>query len=195
MALLARCCQAPVTGSEAHGILVSRPMFTSGCATGRSIDGYWWVECKSGEVVFVQDIWRTDAPGADTEGSILKGFLNAGVQNIPGPTCHGDVVQGVEAAFPVYVEFEISFHGIIEDTSTLFSHCTNPPLNTTILRPQWMHARKPGHFIKTPALAVWYFINCLADDQVAAFSYSIPQRQSRRSLTLPPCPESIRMSP
>jgi len=80
------------TGAEAHSIWVSRPMFTSKGAAGRSTRGYWGVECKSGEVIFVKDVWRADAPGVETEGAILKELSEAGVRNIPGLVCHGDVL-------------------------------------------------------------------------------------------------------
>ena len=67
---------------------------TSTSATGRSTVGYWGIECKSGKVVFVKDIWRTNIPEVETEGTVLKRLLEAGVRNIPGLVCHGDVVHG-----------------------------------------------------------------------------------------------------
>ena len=83
-------------GAEARNILVSQPMFTSKGATGRSTAGFWGVECESSEVVFVKDVWRTNIPEADTEGTILKELLEAGVRNIPAPVCYGDVVPNGE---------------------------------------------------------------------------------------------------
>lgn len=88
----------------AHTFLVSRPIFTSKCLTGRSTTGYWGVDCKSGEVVFVKDIWRTGAQGAETEGAILEELLQAGVRNIPELVCHGYVAQG-GANISVYCGF------------------------------------------------------------------------------------------
>ena len=84
------------TGTEAHNIWVSRPIFTSPGVTGRSTKGYWGVRCESDEVVFVQDIWRSNAPGVDMAGTTLKGLLEAGVRNIPELVCHGDVVHESE---------------------------------------------------------------------------------------------------
>lgn len=92
-------CLTVGTGAEACDILVSRPMFTSKGATGRSTIGYWGVECKSGEVVFVKDVWRTDAPELDSEGAVLKELHKAGVRNIPELVCHGDVVPEGESHF------------------------------------------------------------------------------------------------
>ena len=79
------------TGVEAHNFWVSRPVFASQGVTGQSTRGYWGVECDSGKVVFVKDIWRTDIPGVQTEGVILEELLRAGVRNIPELVCHGDV--------------------------------------------------------------------------------------------------------
>ena len=86
---------------EARDILVSRPMFTSKGATGRSTMGYWGVDCTTDDVVFVKDVWRTDVPDVRTEGAVMKELLEAGVQNIPGLVCHGDVLHNGEAAFLV----------------------------------------------------------------------------------------------
>jgi len=96
------------TGKEAYKILVSRPMFTSKGVTGRSTRGYWGVECGSQEVVFVKDVWRTEVPEVEAEGAILKGLLAAGVRNIPGFVCHGDVLHKGRALFLVCVYFEAS---------------------------------------------------------------------------------------
>ena len=81
-------------GARTRSFWVSRPMFTSRGPTGRSTIGYWGVDCKSGEVVFVKDVWRTDVLGVETEGIILEELLRAGVRNIPELVCHGDVVHG-----------------------------------------------------------------------------------------------------
>jgi len=77
-------------GEEAREILVSRPMFTSKGATGRSTIGYWGFDRASGEVVFVKDVWRTAVPGVEMEGDVIKGLLKAGVRNVPELVCHGD---------------------------------------------------------------------------------------------------------
>jgi len=79
------------TGAKVHRIWVSRPMFASKAVTGRSTRGYWGVECDSGKVLFVKDVWRTDVPGVETEGVTLAELLKAGVWNIPELVCHGDV--------------------------------------------------------------------------------------------------------
>lgn len=79
------------TDMGAYGIWVSRPVFTSKRPTGRSTTGYWGVDCESGEVVFVKDVWCTDVPGVETEGAILQRLSGVGVRNIPGLVCHGDV--------------------------------------------------------------------------------------------------------
>ena len=81
-------------GAGAHTFWVSRPVFTSKGPVGRSTTGYWGVDCKSGEVVFVKDVWRTSVPGVETEGVVLEGLLRVGVRNIPELVCHGDVVRG-----------------------------------------------------------------------------------------------------
>lgn len=81
------------SGAETHSILVSRPMFTSKGATGRVTIGYWGVESESGDVVFVKDVWLADVSGVEAEGAILERLSEAGVRNIPGLVCHGDVLH------------------------------------------------------------------------------------------------------
>ena len=96
------------TGDKAHDVLVSRPMFTtSTSATGRSTIGYWGVDCESGDgdVVFVKDVWRTDVPGVEMEGTVLEGLLDKKVRNIPELVCHGDVVYKGEAIFSSLWDF------------------------------------------------------------------------------------------
>ena len=95
-------------GAGAHDVWVSRPIFTSGGPTGRSTIGYWGVEYKSGKVVFVKDVWRTDVLGVETEGTVLRELLEAGVRNIPELVCHGDVIREGKAVFLVSVNPEIS---------------------------------------------------------------------------------------
>ena len=85
------------TGAEGRDVLVSQSMFTSKGATRRSTAGFWGVECESSEVVFVKDVWRTNLPETDTEGTILKELLEAGVRHIPVPVCYGDVVTEGES--------------------------------------------------------------------------------------------------
>jgi len=71
-------------------------MFTSKGTAGRLIRGYWAVECKSKEVVFLKDIWCTDVPEVETKGAILKGLSEADVWHIPELVCHGDILDGGE---------------------------------------------------------------------------------------------------
>ena len=103
------------TGAETHSIWVSRPMFTSPGVIGRSTKGYWGVRCESDEVVFIKDIWRTNAPGVDVEGTILKGLLEEGVRNIPELVCHGDVESEGESHFLHSPNSEISSHAVKEN--------------------------------------------------------------------------------
>ena len=81
--------------TDARNILVSRPMFASDGVTGRSAAGYWGVECKSGEEVFVKDVSRTHVPKAHIEGTALKKLLGAGVRNIPELIARGDAGEVV----------------------------------------------------------------------------------------------------
>ena len=96
------------TDAAAHNIWVSRPMFTSKGVTGRSTRGYWGVDCESGEVVFIKDLWRADVPGVKAEGVILEGLLKAGVRNIPELVRHGHILDKGKAVFLVSVNLEVS---------------------------------------------------------------------------------------
>jgi len=91
-------------GEDARKILVSRPMFTSKGATGRSTVGYWGLDCDFDEVVFVKDVWRTDVPGVSMEGAVMEKLLEAGVRNVPAVVCHGDVLHNGEAGSLITVK-------------------------------------------------------------------------------------------
>ena len=84
-------------------VWVSRPILTSEGVAGRSTVGYWGVRCDSGEVVFVKDVWRKQAPEVDMEGTILEELQKAGVRNIPELVCHGDIFHEGKAVFPTLV--------------------------------------------------------------------------------------------
>jgi len=56
------------------------------------------VEAKSKKAVFVKDVWRTNVPGVETEGTILEELMAADVRNIPGLVSLGDVRRGGETS-------------------------------------------------------------------------------------------------
>ena len=60
---------------------------------GRCTAGYWGVLCGTREVVFVKDVWRTNAEEVELEGDILKDLREKGVGHIPAVVCHGDVID------------------------------------------------------------------------------------------------------
>ena len=88
-----------VSGAEVYNILVSWPMFASESANGQLTRGYWGVDMKYGEVMFIKDIWLTDVSGVEVEGSILESLSAVGVWNVPKLVCHRDVLDGGKTSY------------------------------------------------------------------------------------------------
>ncbi|RDX42652.1 hypothetical protein OH76DRAFT_92714 [Lentinus brumalis] len=80
----------PATAAHVHRFIVSRPVVSPLHLTGRSTTGYWAVDPRTGNVVFLKDTWRAYPP-VDLEGETLGRMHDQGVRNIPDIVCHGDV--------------------------------------------------------------------------------------------------------
>ncbi|RPD62303.1 hypothetical protein L226DRAFT_458441 [Lentinus tigrinus ALCF2SS1-7] len=86
--VLAHGC--PANAAHVSRFIVSRPVVSSLQLTGRCTRGYWAVDTRTGDVVFLKDTWRAYPP-VDLEGDTLKRMNDQGVRNIPTIVCHGDV--------------------------------------------------------------------------------------------------------
>ncbi|RDX42645.1 hypothetical protein OH76DRAFT_1488526 [Lentinus brumalis] len=81
---------SPANAAHVHRFLVSRPVVSPLRLTGRATTGYWAVDARTRNVVFLKDTWRAYPP-VDLEGETLKRMNEQGVCNIPALVCHGDV--------------------------------------------------------------------------------------------------------
>ena len=75
---------------DPHFFIVSRPVITPLHLEGRSTRGYWAVNAKTREVVFLKDTWRT-CSSKEREGDILRHLNELGVRNVPNLGVHGDI--------------------------------------------------------------------------------------------------------
>ncbi|OBZ71215.1 hypothetical protein A0H81_08700 [Grifola frondosa] len=86
-----------VEDGDSRGVrqyLFSRPLVSPSRMTGRGTRGYWAVDTKDRQVVFLKDAWRLAAGNFDQEGVILRELNESGIRNIPKLLCHGDVRDG-----------------------------------------------------------------------------------------------------
>ncbi|KAL6308493.1 hypothetical protein BKA93DRAFT_822241 [Sparassis latifolia] len=86
----------PPTGEEAeeaqaHYFLVGRPHVADEQFPGRGTREYVALDCASGELVFLKDMWRHKPHNSWCEGHTLAALNKAGVVNVPTLVCHGDV--------------------------------------------------------------------------------------------------------
>ncbi|KAF9484763.1 hypothetical protein BDN70DRAFT_872007 [Pholiota conissans] len=69
--------------------LVSRPVARPRSMASRSTRGYWAMDLKTKEIVFLKDTWRTNNEDMEVEGDVLRSI--EGVPNVPTLVCYGDV--------------------------------------------------------------------------------------------------------
>ncbi|KAI0664001.1 hypothetical protein C8Q70DRAFT_905844 [Cubamyces menziesii] len=82
--------ESPPDDEEPHFFIVSRPVVTPLHLDGRSTRGYWAVNAKTKQVVFLKDTWRS-YPTKEREGDTLRRLNELGVRNVPLLGVHGDV--------------------------------------------------------------------------------------------------------
>ncbi|OSC97317.1 hypothetical protein PYCCODRAFT_1419686 [Trametes coccinea BRFM310] len=85
-----------------YDLLVSRPVVSPLHLDGRCTRGFWAVDVKTAQVVFLKDTWRTPSQ-SETEGDVIGRLNELGVRNVPTLLSHGDVFDptndGTEPAF------------------------------------------------------------------------------------------------
>ncbi|KAH9889367.1 hypothetical protein C8Q73DRAFT_623104, partial [Cubamyces lactineus] len=82
--------ESPPNDEEPHYFIVSRPVVTPRHLDGRSTRGYWAVNAKTKQVVFLKDTWRS-CSAKEREGDTLRRLNELGVCNVPLLDVHGDV--------------------------------------------------------------------------------------------------------
>ena len=71
-------------------LIVSRPVVDPVSLDGRGTRGFWAVDSFSNRVVFLKDTWILGS-STELEGDTIRSLNLAGVRNVPGLVCHGEV--------------------------------------------------------------------------------------------------------